>query len=193
MNATAVKLAKAGDSLTMTVERCGKVGMGKYPETEFIGYSNDGELVCVVMPKTSADRQLVRLDRTEASIVGNVITISRDPNTADANKPFWGVNFADAAPVSLAPRIDKPKTNGAPTVKAPHDIPPQDASRFPFDADEAPQGQQDSRASGAALYGGITKWVLEKIVPLYADRGIDVTMEGTAAIVATIFIQANKR
>lgn len=53
-------------------------------------------------------------------------------------------------------------------------------------------GAPPASETKAALYKRITLYALEQIVPLYAAREIPITMEGTAAIVATMWIQANK-
>ena len=42
------------------------------------------------------------------------------------------------------------------------------------------------------LYLSITKWVLGEIVPLYADAGVPLSMEGTAASIHTLFINASR-
>lgn len=168
-----VKLTAPGSAITVAVSASGPVPVGQYPEIAFTGTASDRRHVTVQVPKSSADRQLGRLDLTYATAVGKVLTFSRDPNTTDPRKPYWGITLADA------PEFGRPipGLDDAPTPEAPH----------PADAEN---GDEERRA---ALYPKITDYVLDKIVPRYEAKGIAVTMEGVGAIVATLYIQACKR
>lgn len=162
-DATLVKLKNAGDSITIKVASCGKVPVGKYPEVSFIG--TDGRAtVDVRMPLQSVERQFARLNLDYVKCIGETLTISRDPNASDPAKPYWGITVADASPNGSPPKAAAPQTAAEPEPKK----------------------------SGAALYREITEYTLEKVVPLYVAKGIPLTMEGTAAIVATMYIAATR-
>lgn len=166
-----VKLTKAGESITLIVSACGPASVGTYPEIEFTGKSGN-RLVMVPVPKQSADRQLGRIPFSYQECVGATLTISRDANDKDASKPYWGITLAGSAPV----RADSPPQATAPAAQTGH-----------------PDGGQPVKAeSGVALYAKITNYVLDHVLPLYEEAGITPTMEGTAAICATLYIQANK-
>lgn len=171
-----IKLTKEGDRHTMTVASCTKLGFGDYPEYEFVG--RDGSKVRV--PESSTLRQLGRLDLTAESVAGRRVTIKRDKNAKQPNKPFWGIYLEDgeAEPsggtggAAVAARESAPTTGTHTTT--------------------APTTQPDPE-KGAALYAKITDYVLAHIVPRYQKAGIQVTHEGTAATVATLYIAANGR
>ncbi len=166
MSAELIPLKKAGDTITLAIVKCSKVPVGKFPEYEFVGTAADKRLFAVVVPQTAVSRQLARMEQTVESVVGLTLTFSRDPNPADAAKPYWGITLASGATPSPAP------------------VPAQAAV-----ANAAPAKPQEN---GAALYSKITDHVLTKVIPKYAAVGIEVTMEGTAAIVATLYINACK-
>ncbi len=194
MSSTAeiIKLTAVGSSITLVVDTCAKVPVGQYPEWEFVGHAQQGN-VAVRVPESAFTRQMTRLGLTAETVRFKTITISRDPNAASPAKPYWGINLAGDAAVMAPAAHQGAKTYAAPKAPVGHDIPPVDLSRFPFDRDEMPEPEQP-KESGAALYEKITRYVLTKIVPIYDEHGYNAIGEDTvAAIVATLYIQANKR
>lgn len=161
-----IKLKNAGESVTLQITACAPLAIGTYPEIEFTGTDGRGAF-SIRVPKKSADRQLERAGLTYASAVGKTLKFSRDANQIDASKPFWGIVVMGGKPV-----LRDEATQAAPDPEPPEDAAPSD--------------------KGAALYRKITEYVLERILPLYEEHGIAVTHEGTAAIVATMYIQANR-
>lgn len=161
-----VSLKKAGESVTLSVMSCAPASVGQYPEIEFTGIDSSKSLVKVAVPKASADRQFGRLGLTMQEIVGKTITISRDPNQTAPSKPYWGITLSD---------VQQPVPASTPAQAA------------------VPTNGNGNGESGAALYAKTTDWALRTIIPKYAEAGIPITMEGTAAIVATLYIQANKQ
>lgn len=107
-----LSLKQAGDSVTLRVQSCGPLSIGKYPEVEIVGM--DGNRLCAVrIPQKSVDRQFARIDLTYPSAVGKTLTISRDPNTSDPSKPFWGISLAKGA-TPQATRAQAPAEFGGP-------------------------------------------------------------------------------
>lgn len=166
-----VSLKKAGESITLTVQKCAPATVGTYPEIEFVGIA-DGRLVVVPVPKVSADRQLARLLFNYEDCVKATLTISRDPNAKDANKPYWGITLAQG--------------NGSAPVRADSAPQPTAASVTPGVPDGGkPETPRD-------IYMAITKDTLAHVVPLYLDAGVEVDASAVAAIVATRFIAATR-
>lgn len=177
------KLTNAGDSITFTCTSAGVLTgadgtpLGKWPEVEFRG-RDGGREVIVRVPQKSADRQLGRIPLTYAECAGKVLTVSRDPNASEPSKPYWGVSLVGT---------DVPASGGA--VGGGTAASPASSQAKPTPAVTAPAPDADT---GAALYAKITAYVLRDIVPLYAAKGIPLTMDGTAAIVATLYISATR-
>lgn len=116
---TLVKLTTAGESVTMKVASCEKNTVGNYPGFLFTGKDTRGNIITVEIPESSTKRQLDRLELTPASVVGRVVTISRDPNANSPAKPYWGLTLADAG--------DEPvvqEETGAPPKPQPAKAPP---------------------------------------------------------------------
>lgn len=165
------KLKNAGESVTFTCASAKLLTFGQYPEVEFAGRDGAREVV-VRVPQKSADRQLGRIPLTYAECAGKSLTIGRTANTSDPAKPYWDITSNGTAGSPPAASASSP----APTTK------PTPAAAPP--AAEA--------LEGSALYAKITAWVLREIVPQYANKGIPLSQEGTAAIVATLYIEANR-
>jgi hypothetical protein len=189
-----LKLKNPGDRATLTVASCALLPFGDYPEVEFIGVDSEGGTVAVRVPQSSADRQLARIERTYESVVGDVITIKRDPNSKQPSKPYWGLYLessgakngrASSEARSAVGATPEPKRVPPATVQAP--VSRADVERV---LDAAPVEQQG--ASGAELYLKITKWVLKEIPQYYEVAGLTPDADTIAAISATLFIQASR-
>lgn len=168
-----IKLTAPGSSVTFLCSACFQVPVGRYPEIEFQGMDGTTPLV-VRVPKMSADRQLGRAGLTYEKCVGARLTISRDPNAADASKPYWGITLhgfestAGAAPAARpAPVPAKPTPAAAPPAAVP--------------------------LEGHALYERITDYVLGTIMPKYTAAEVPYDGGTVAAIVATLYIQAERK
>lgn len=109
-----IKLQNAGESVTWHIAGA-EVVKGQYGEQ--VKFDNDaGETL--YLPLDSANRQLDRIGLTVVECVGNVLTISRDPNPKPGSKPFWGIRLAGPAqPASkrLPPPSEKPQPFDEPT------------------------------------------------------------------------------
>ncbi len=127
-----VKLKQAGESITLGVDFCQPSETGQYPEIEFTGIDG-AEPVKVQVPKASCDRQMARLGIANyEGFAGKIVTISRDPNTKDASKPYWGITIKGA------------KQNGAPKPVAASPAPNIGApiAGLDYDAEEPPPVEQ---------------------------------------------------
>lgn len=162
-----IKLKNAGEKHTLTVRRVRLLPFGNDPEIEYEG--TDGSKVWV--PQKSSDRQLARLNLTEETVVGCTITIKRDPNSTKGRPPFWGIYLEEGG-------------NGGAGA-----APPGGGNGQPSTAERP---ASTAPLSGHKLYESITDYVLTKIAPRYQDAGIGLSPEATAAIVATLYIQASK-
>lgn len=172
-----VKLKQAGETVSFTVESCGKVGVGQYPEVEFIG-----EGMSLVMPQKSADRQLERAGLTYASAVGKRLRFSRDENKTDASKPYWGITV-----------LESEANNGGGVKSAQGNASQGDARpKAGTSPVSAPQPGASSAEFSDPRYEAITDYVLVNIVPRYKNRGIICDASATAAIVATLYINASR-
>ena len=97
-----IKLKNAGESITLKVHSCAKATTGNFPGLLFSGMTATGE-VTLEVPVSSAERQLKRLELTADQIIGETITISRDPNAQNPAKPFWGISIARPGDVKPKP------------------------------------------------------------------------------------------
>jgi len=176
-----LKLKKVGDAATLRIMSCELMKIGTYPEIQFAGVDATGVVWSVKVPQRSADRQLERLNLTYKTAVGQTLTISRSPNAQVPSKPFWDVVVADM-PVTAQPFV-------SPSPAAPTSVDEPPLTRREQAA--PPNIKREPGEKTSTLYARITDHVLTDIVPKYKAQGIPVTMEGTAAIVATVFIQAN--
>lgn len=171
-----VKLTKPDDAIAMRVTACGPMKIGDYPEVEYVGVIADGKTCAVRVPAKSSERQLDRLELTHASVIGQTILFKRDPSE-NPKKPYWGLYVADEP-------IDAPQKVSAASA------PKVEATAAATSAQSEPLS--NGAKSGAALYAKITDFALEKIVPKYQEKGIQITMEGVAAITATLYIAATR-
>jgi len=124
-----LKLKQVNESVTLAVTACAPATSGQYPGIVFEGDSN-GERVGVELPPSSAQRQLSRLNLDSSSVVGQTITISRDPNPAKPASPYWGIVLAlpSQAKAQPAPRRMQPGDEAKPLPDAPplEFAPPED-------------------------------------------------------------------
>lgn len=181
MNAEQITLKAAGTELVLTIQSCGQVPVGTYPEIGFIGVDAHGKMWDYRMPKVAADRQLGRQNLTYATVVGRVVCFSRDANTKDPSKPYHGLTLLGTdvpAPANDA-RPDAPAPSGP--APAPHP-----ADRVTADA------ASSTTTESADLYVTLTRDTLGTIVPLYAAAGIVIDMTAVAAIVNTRYINARR-
>jgi hypothetical protein len=162
-----VPLKTAGDSLTMAVTHCAPSTVGNYPEIEFVGTDGPRE-VMVRMPKTSAERQFTRLSLTQQSVVGKIITISRDPNKMDASKPFWGISLNG----------DAPKSNGTPA---------------PVAQQEAPADDRTAKLKAVFALQEVCFTHALKLAKAAEKEEIVPTFEGVSALTAQAMIEACRR
>lgn len=178
-NATAepIKLKNEGDRHTMTVADCQKLTFGRYPEYEFTG--TDGSVVRV--PESATLKQLGRLDRTAQTIVGCRITIKRDKNSSDASKPYWGLYLEEGSGAN--------GTGGAASAAT---VAVGNAPERMRTATTTPTPASPEKPKGYALYKQITAQVLKDMPAQYAAAGIPLTSDATAAIIATVFIAAER-
>lgn len=172
-----IQLKQAGDGITLRVRKCEKMKIGTYPEVEFTGVDATGRECVVRVPEKASDRQLERAGLTRDTAIGHTLNFTRDANGQDPKKPFWGVTVADA-PIDAPQRVAT-----APAAK------PSAQQPTPSGAPEAPNAEVHTEKR-SVLYEKITDHVLKKIVPKYVSAGIPITQEGTAAIIATLFINA---
>lgn len=170
---TVVSLKNAGESITIGVESCKLMEIGKYPEVEFVG-QDGSRSVAVRVNKQSADRQLARLGLDYASAAGKILTLSRSANPADASKPWWNINLAGTMP----------KANGKPPVQRtaiPDDLP-----------EEPPPIEEAYSQTKPVIPPGLSDvFRLYDACLAHAQR---VAYDGdVAAATATMFIEASKR
>lgn len=164
-----IKLTAPGSSVTFLCSACFQVPVGRYPEIEFQGTDGTTPLV-IRVPKVSADRQLGRAGLTYEKCIGARLTISRDANKTDASKPFWGITLHGFEGTSTA---------GSPSA-APPALPAK------------PTPAAAPALAGHALYEKITDYVLERIMPKYTTAEVPYDGGTVAAIVATLYIQAER-
>jgi hypothetical protein len=173
---TIVSLKNAGDSITIGVESCRLMEVGRYPEVEFVGQDGN-QPVAVRVPKQSCDRQMERAGvATYADFVGRIVTISRDPNRNDASKPYWGIRVSGSTP----------KLNGTVHHAASAGLPDE-----PPPVDEAfPETSSPTLNKLNTLFGLYRVCFDEaaSIAKKNADLNLDVS-----AMAATLFIQATQR
>lgn len=181
-------LKQPGHGVSIRVTACDKMKIGNYPEVEFAGVDADGRFVAVRVPQKAADRQLDRLQMTYAQTLGQSLFIGRSANGQDPSKPFWDVTEAEA-PITAPQKVPN-VAPAAPAARAAQAT-PASAPVAPI-ADEQSSELQNGALKKSDLYGKITDHVLDKIVPKYAAKGIPLTQEGTAAIVATLYISATR-
>lgn len=178
-----LQLKQVGDGATLRVTACGQMKIGTYPEVEFTGVVESGETVAVRLPLKSADRQLDRLGLDYETAIGETLTFARS-DSGDPKKPFWDVVRADEpidAPVRVPAKQAAAKT-----------APAKAAASEPAPTRREQQEAAHPKKKGAALYLELTEFTLTRVADLYKKHGINVTMEGVAACVATQFIQANR-
>lgn len=202
-----VQLKKAGDMLTLNVMACAQVPVGKYPEIEFTGVSAN-RLVAVRVNKQSVDRQLTRLELTQQTVVGKVLIFTRDPNPADVNKPYWGINLAadqsslipvqpDVGTPLPTPRPDPRKQgfNLGPHIPGLDEAPPHDDRDAPNAAParqaavQEPASNDPARAKLDASFKLYDECFHHAVATAGKYPGLDTDV---SAMAATIFIQANK-
>ncbi len=181
-----VKLTVAGEAVTLQVQKCAKATVGKFPGIEFTGIDQfDKRLITIEVPQSSADRQLGRIPLTYAEAVGCTLTISRDANSTDASKPYWGISLASGKVTARHPN--------------PAEGPPEDDAPHPADRmDPTPLIQKHPGAGTSGppepdLYLLLTVATLRDIVPLYVKAGIVPQAADVAAMVATRFIAQTKK
>lgn len=174
-------LKNVGDGVTMRIIKCGPMTIGTYHEISFTGIDTAGVTAEVRVPRKSADRQMERLGLDYDSAIGQTLTIKRSHNAQVPNRPFWDVYVADE-PIDAPERVRAT----APATAAAKASEPASIRH----ADQSAPTTNGHGEKKSALYEKITDHVLKKIVPKYQAVGIPITQEGTAAIVATLFINA---
>ncbi len=195
-----VLLKKAGDTLTLNVMACAQVPVGKYPEIEFTGIDAARRLVYVRVNKQSVDRQLTRLELTQQTVVGRVLIFTRDPNPADVNKPYWGINLApDQATPVAAPRLVPNTKQGidiGPHIPGLDEPPPHDDRDAPNAAPvrqaavQPPETDNPALAKLNAMFG-LYECCFDQAADI-ARRNKDLVLD-PSAMAATMFIQANMK
>jgi hypothetical protein len=180
-----LELKKPGDGATLRVIACEKMKVGAFPEVEFIGVDESGKTCAVRISEKAADRQLERGDLTRESVVGETMTFARSPNAQTPSRPFWDVVRADA-PIDAPRRVAHVAQSPRPAASA------ASAPSLAHREQEAVNANGGAKEKSSVLYERITKFAIDRITPLYKDAGIPVTMEGTHAIVATLFIEAKR-
>lgn len=177
------KLTTAGESLILNVMACAQVPVGQYPEVEFTGIDTETRTATAVrVPKSSADRQLARLNLTYADCVGKTLRISRDPNASVPSKPYWGIS------------VTQDSTPAAKAVTPINRQPMPD--EYPLDDRDAPEPAKTATAplsngklaASFKLYDECFGHAM-KLTSEAAGQGFKVD---TAAVAATLFIQANR-
>lgn len=191
MSKTYIKLKNVGEDATFLVTRC-EPGSGRYPDVEF----EDENGNVYPMPKSAAERQLDRAGRTMDTVVGHVVRISRGENKQDASKPFWNLEVVGGAErngggngraASAARQTGHTATHTTTSATAQ----PRPATRADVER-ELDAEPAEPKKSGYALYRQITERVLADMPTLYKNAGVPLTADATAAIVATLYIQANR-
>jgi len=165
-------LVNAGDAITLRVASCEPMKIGTYPEIEFIGDDAAGRRHAVRIPKSSVERQFKRADLTPTTIVGRTIVFSRDANRNDPKKPFWGITLADAPIAAAAKAVTSSAATPAPETVQP--------------------GTTQAREKASELYRNVTRYALDTILPMYAEKGLTPTATDIKEIVAAVFIAANR-
>ncbi len=177
MTAERVKLAKPGDALTIAVTACAKATTGTYPGIEFFG-TDGGKQVVVEVPQSSADRQLGRLSLTYEGCVGKTLTFSRDPNAANAAKPFWGISLA-AKPNGVANGTAKPALGPESGHIAGLDDGP---NTTPAEKTNTEKLNDLARVQAACFTHALA------LANRAKDAGVTVTLEGLSALTAQLLI-----
>lgn len=189
------KITKAGESITLNVMACAKVPVGQFPEIEFSGIDVESRTVLAVrVPESSANRQIARLNLTYADCVGKTLRISRDPNPAAPSKPYWGISVTqDSTPNAKAVAPSSPPMHDEPPPPRDSDAPP-DAARphgsgtEPITTPAKAPLSNGKLAASFKLYNECFGHAM-KLTSEAAGQGFKVD---TAAIAATLFIQANR-
>jgi hypothetical protein len=191
--AAILKLKQAGEFAIIAIDRAEPLKFGEYPEVEFSGYSDEGQLVALRVPQKSADRQLERLSLSYADCEGKTLKFSRDPNNKDASKPYWGINVVQGSgaktggPVSAGgqPKATSAEVNARSTA-ANHPAPvTRKQVEQALDAEVVEFSDP--------LYLAITRFVLNKVSAVYEVESPNaLTPEVAAAISATIYINAKR-
>jgi len=193
-----LKLKQVNESVTLTVTACAPATSGQYPGIVFEGDAN-GERVGVELPPSSAQRQLSRLNLDSSSVVGQTITISRDPNPAKPASPYWGIVLAlpSQAKAQPASRRLNPGDEAKPLPDAPplEFAPPEDEPLLgsPNPGIAGLKSQNDGKAASLeAMY-----LRLFDRVALHISHRLDCDMaacsDAVQAATASIFRESCKR
>jgi hypothetical protein len=103
MDREKLQLENAGDAATITVQYVNEVATKFGTKLVFVGTDNTET---PLIPDTTADKQLARLQLDRASAVGETLTFSRAANPS--GKPYWNIDvFTLAKPASK--RIPPPE------------------------------------------------------------------------------------
>lgn len=163
---------EVGAPITLEVAKMEEVEGQFGPQLKFTAPSGD----CVFVSKDAGYRQLERIGLTDDP-TGSWLLFEKVQKGA---KTFLNINPA-------------PRTNGNGSgAKAGGGASPAPAPRTV--SRPAVEQALDAEVVGyeSPIYAAITRYVLNDIVPLYAQKGIPLTMEGIAAIANTQFIQASR-
>lgn len=198
-----LKLANEGDTATMTVKSCDVVEGQFGAQVKFESDKSD----VLFLPKTSADRQLLRCgfdDGTDHdgndmvdydAVPGNVLTFARTPNAKKGAKPYWDIAVASSA--DLKPKAP-PKRLAAPTiVPGGEDDPgPPEPPELARKAEER-QGNEDDKQQRAkvmtARYLDLYDEVATHLCKVGSDKEFPVDATGINAATATIWINLSSK
>lgn len=124
-------LENVGDEAVMTVKYVNEVTTKFGKKLVFADDTSETPLI----PDTSADKQLARLDLDRKTVVGRTIEFSRAPNPS--GKPFWNLSLVATAPEGKR-------------VESPYRAPAKPSKAQPFDE---PSREEKMDAAMAALEG----------------------------------------
>ena len=98
-----LQLEQAGDAATITVQYVNEVSTKFGTKLVFVGTDNTET---PLIPDTTADKQLARLQLDRKSAVGETLTFSRAENPS--GKPYWNIDVA-TAPRPASKRLAPPE------------------------------------------------------------------------------------
>lgn len=113
-----LQLENVGDEAVMLVKYVNEVKTKFGSKLVFVGEVQGREAETPLVPDTTADKQLARLELDRQSAVGETLKFSRSPNPS--GKPYWDISLASAADkappskrLTHADAVSAPQSRGA--------------------------------------------------------------------------------
>ena len=203
-----LKLANAGDTVTMRVTKCALATFGTYPGLVFSGEAS-GKEVHVEIPRKSAERQLTRESLTAESVVGKVVEICREANAQNPAKPWWALYVRgiaagnskrlnpgdEAKPLPDSPFPVNQETGAPPRASAvKQDAPAKAATPGPGVMEQVDFQTKGKAAAIEAAYLALFDRVARHVAKMGGEPGeILYSIDTVNAATATIFIEQCRR